>query len=612
MAAIGEGDDVEQVPDIGVQTVPQVTGRIGDRQQADAAGGITSDGEPPSREIHRLRLQHPSGHRPGLVQHGVDGLHQSRTAHMHRPRPAMAIAGAHQAGIGLDVDKGLRRQAQQIGGDLGICGFVAHAIGLGADDQRDAAVVLEAQFRALIRRAAGGFEEAGDAHAAAQSPRLARRPTRRETVAIRVEHRVVHVGGKAAAVDGRAKGLLIGKRPHKIAAAEFDRIDRQLAGGAVHQPLDHIIHLRLPGAAIGVNRQGVGEDPVHIHEDGRNDITAAHGIGRGIGGTAWPARRQIGPQIGGGRDIQRQEVPLRIQRQPCLGDVVAALGGAGEILRPFADPCHRTAEVAGGMQQQHQFGIERVLDAKPAADIGGDDADAVGGLVEHAHELIADRMHAGGGEDQLKPIGAERGDRPAILGGGDDEPVVDELHFDHMGRRGQGGLHRAGITLLEPIRQIAGDIVPQPRGIGRQRGGAIHNAGQRLVAHRHRFGPIPRGGAGFSHDEGHGITDMADTAPRQSRPGRDAHRLDRGNLRRTTHQAEMGDIIIGIDRQNPRNGASGFRVETHNPGMRMRRPHDLGPELARDADILNKTAGAGEEAVVLGAEERLADKRHDG
>jgi hypothetical protein len=72
----------------------------------------------------------------------------------------------------------------------------------------------------------------------------------------------------------------------QIAPTQRDRVECQPARRAIDEPLDQVIGFGLAGAAIGVDRQGVGEDAAHRHEHRRDRIDAAHRAGRRIGRAA--------------------------------------------------------------------------------------------------------------------------------------------------------------------------------------------------------------------------------------------------------------------------------------------------------------------------------------
>src|SRR5271165_6912377 len=81
---------------------------------------------------------------------------------MHRARAAMPGAALDRPRIGLDQAETLERQTQDRRGDLRIARLMALAVRLGAEDQRNAAVGIEADFGAFVGGAAGGLEKAAD------------------------------------------------------------------------------------------------------------------------------------------------------------------------------------------------------------------------------------------------------------------------------------------------------------------------------------------------------------------------------------------------------------------------------------------------------------------
>ena len=77
---------------------------------------------------------------------------------------------------------------------------------------------------------------------------------------IRGNDRIIQIVGEPATIDDRAQRLAIGKLVHQVAPPQLDRIEPASTGGCIDQPLDHVVHFRLAGAAIRIDRHGVGED----------------------------------------------------------------------------------------------------------------------------------------------------------------------------------------------------------------------------------------------------------------------------------------------------------------------------------------------------------------
>ena len=101
-----------------------------------------------------------------------------------------------------------------------------------------------------------------DEHAAADAAQLAgalgfdcRRA--REAVPVRRFLGLGEQAGKIAAVESGAGRRAIGhlRLLDQIAAAQLERIDLELGGRLVDQPLDDVIRFRPAGAAIGIGRR---------------------------------------------------------------------------------------------------------------------------------------------------------------------------------------------------------------------------------------------------------------------------------------------------------------------------------------------------------------------
>ena len=473
------------------------------------------------------------------------------------------------------------------------------------------AVVLEADFGPFVRRATRGFQEAGHADAAQHALAFGRGPASGEAGVIGGGEDVVDVGGETAAIDRRAQCLGVGELRDQVAAAQFDRIEAALAGGVVDQALDQIVRFRLAGAAIGIDRHGVGERRAHIHEDRRDDVAAAHRRGRGVGGTARSAARHVGAEIGDGADVQREEVALGIQRQPGAADIVAALRGGDEILGAALDPFHRPAQFARGPEQHDPFGIQRVLDAEAAADIGRHDMDPLARNMEDAvGQLVTDGVHAGGGDEQMQQIAVRMRDRGAGFHRRDDQAVVDEFQFDAMRGMGERLLDGPRIALLETERQVSRRDVPQLRRGVVQRARAIDDGRQRVVLDRQRLGRLHRLVAGLGDDERDRVADMPDPADRQRRARRDDHRRQCRHLRCTGQRPEVADVVRGEHAQHAADRAGRVGIDMPDQRMRVRRSNDMRPCLAWQVDVFDEASLAGQEAMVLEARRGLADEHH--
>ena len=124
---------------------------------------------------------------------------------------------------------------------------------------------------------------------------------------------------------------------------------------------------------------------------------------------------------------------------------------ADEFLAPLGDPFDRAPEPPRRPQNQHPFGIKKILHPEPAADIGRGQLDALGGQPEHRlGELVADAVDALSGQQQVEAAGGRViiADRRPRLDRRRHEAVVDELDLDDVGR---GGERRSGRGLGLPV-----------------------------------------------------------------------------------------------------------------------------------------------------------------
>ena len=155
-------------------------------------------------------LQQPRRQPPRILDQAF-GRHQQRgAALMHRARAAMAAAAVEIVGVALMESKSIQRQAERVGRDLGVGGFMALAIGMGADLDVDQAVLSDAGFGHFVGLAARGFEEAGIAETA-QAGLRAREFFWRAFKSFRRGHRVIDRVRKAAPLE---------RQPHRAGVGE--------------------------------------------------------------------------------------------------------------------------------------------------------------------------------------------------------------------------------------------------------------------------------------------------------------------------------------------------------------------------------------------------------
>ena len=95
--------------------------------------------------------------------------------------------------------------------------------------------------------------------------------------------------------------------------------------------------------------------------------------------------------------------------------MVASLVVGEKYLAAAGDPFDRTPDALRRPQDQRVLGIGKVLGAKAAADVGGDEAYPIGGDVERARRKVAIGVNvlAGDVQREASPSPSGRDCRPA-------------------------------------------------------------------------------------------------------------------------------------------------------------------------------------------------------
>ncbi len=125
------------------------------------------------------------------------------------------------------------------------------------------------------------------------------------------------MGGEVAGIVDLAGR---GRVRHRARCDEIpapDRIDRhaELARGRVDQPLEHVSRLGTPGAAIGIDRHGVGEDRAHTAMEGADIVKAGQHAGAAMRNIRTEGR-QIRAHVADQIDIHAEKPAILGQRHP--------------------------------------------------------------------------------------------------------------------------------------------------------------------------------------------------------------------------------------------------------------------------------------------------------
>ena len=159
------------------------------------------------------------------------------------------------------------------------------------------------------RRDAAGLDIGGDADAAILAAVRGFLAARLEAGVIgRVQRHLQRRLIVAAVVLQRDRRLVReGVGRDEVAAAQFGRVDPQFVGREIDDALQQERRLGPAGAAIGIDRHGVGEHRLGLDIDRRGRVGAGEQRAVQIGRDAGREGRQIGAHIGDRRDLQRGE-----------------------------------------------------------------------------------------------------------------------------------------------------------------------------------------------------------------------------------------------------------------------------------------------------------------
>ncbi len=387
---------------------------------------------------------------------------------------------------------------------------------------------------------------------------------------VRCGQRLFQAAFRIAAVIFDHDRRLIGIRllGNHVAAADLGLVDAEIARGDVDQPLQHEGRLRPPGAAIGIDRHGVGEDHLHFAIDRGRQINAGEQRSVEIGRDVGTEGRNVAADIGERVDPQPEELAVLVERKLGFSHVVAALRVGDKAFAPLADPFDRPADFRAGPGDDRFFGIVELLHAEAAADVGRHDPQLVLRNVEDesAHQQPHHvRELARSPERVLAGRRVVFGDRRARLHRIADQPVVDEADARHMRGLAESGIGRRLVAERPVAAQIVRHVVEQKRRVALDGVEHADDRRQHLIIDDQRVGGALRLLARLRHDEGDRIADMAHLALRQRRMRRLLHRqaVLAGDAPAAGQSADAGglEIFAGEHGEHARHGKRRGRVD---------------------------------------------------
>jgi hypothetical protein len=128
--------------------------------------------------------------------------------------------------------------------------------------------------------------------------------------------------------------------------------------------------------------------------------------------------------------------------------MIARLMVGQETLAAGGDPFDRAADATRRPQDQHMLGINEILGAEAAADIGRDKPHCTGRHTQCTRGIVARRVNALARDigRVTAAIGIPKPNDAARLHRVGDDPVIVEIEFDDMCRGGEGRGDRGAIA----------------------------------------------------------------------------------------------------------------------------------------------------------------------
>lgn len=159
----------------------------------------------------------------------------------------------------------------------------------------------------------------------------------------------------------------------------------------VDQALERERRFGATGAAEWCGRHRIGECPANCDCRDREIIDGRrHPIGVG----EWHIRHRMSADIAGHGDGKPEKSPVCREREPCLGNDVAALIIGEKGLGAVAVPFHRAADAPCRPGHHHLLGIDVAQKSEGAADIVSAGADPLGRHAEAGRDGLLDAHRA--------------------------------------------------------------------------------------------------------------------------------------------------------------------------------------------------------------------------
>ena len=397
-----------------------------------------------------------------------------------------------------------------------------------------------------------------------------------------------------------------------VALADGDRRQAHFPRRGLDQPLHVIIAFGTARAAIGGNRNRIGQRALNADLNQRCFVDAQHVFDDVEGGHHRAKGRHIAAQIAKAIDPNGQKMPLGIQRQFGGDFRIAAMEIRQKAVRAAIRPFDRLAEHAGGMQQADIFRKDRNFHAERPADMARADMHFFGCYAQDGRQIgpHAENALTIGVQciiPRARIIGGNSGTR---LHGRHNNAVVTQSEACDMGCFLEGCRDFVAVAPMIINGDIVGDSVIKQRRAVFDRIAGVGHSGQGLDVELDRFGGINRRLARLGDHKGYGITDIADLVMGQCRTAIAEHgrAVPIGDGEGAADQAiTHGLKVFGrIDGQNARHGLGCRGINAAQMAMGDRAADHNTVNLPRKIDVIRIASFPADEHGIFAPAHRLA------
>ncbi len=314
----------------------------------------------------------------------------------------------------------------------------------------------------------------------------------------------------------------------------------------------------------------------------------------------------IGPGVTDDVDACRPHPSAGVASEGDPMTQAAAVRAGDEMLTATLEPLHRAAQLPRRGTHHDVLGVEHALHPEPTSDVRHEDPEPVFVDPEVAGEPGAETMRVLMADVDGEALTVGHGEDRERLDRVGDDPAVDDLdgRLDVDGRRSSFG---GQLPALDDVG--AGGLVEDDVASQRLLDRGHHR--ERVEIGKHHRGAVLCGRGTLCDDHGHRLSGEADPVRRQ---GGAVHVLDRGERIRPRDRWG-GEVGRDEDVEDPGHLRGERRVDAAHDRVRLGAPGEGGMEdgafdIAADGEIVDVTAGTGDEALVL--DPRLGSRRNGG